>query len=181
MNGDLTVQVKDPVSMNMGYKKVPLNVRYFTGDSLMVSDIQLYLQPFNDLQKELLPITNAGGFEITPYPFKNVASIFPVTCFFEIYNIKRSGIKSSYDLDISVTRIEMSMFERLKKLISSKESYTTGISRNRRVENNDSSELISFDISNLKRGRYILEVVVTDKDNKKASASASKTLDITKF
>ncbi len=181
MIGDLTFQVTDPVSMNRGYKKVPFNVRNFSGDSLMVSDIQLYMQPQNIFQKELLPITKVGQIEITPYPYKEVISNMPITCFFEIYNIQKSGIVTAYDIDISVTRLELSLFERLKKLIKDTKNYTMGLNRVRQVESNDSSELIEFDISILKKGKYVLEVVVTDSDNKRTTARASKKIDVKKF
>ncbi len=178
MNGDLTMQIKDPVSLKMGFKKVPLNVRNFSGDSLQVSDIQLYMQPQNEEQKELLPISAVGEFEVTPYPYSKVLNFMPMTCYFEIYNIMESGIYSEYDIDISVTRIELSMFEKFKRLIRNTENYTTGMKRTRKVEGNESSELIEFDISSLKKGNYLLEVIVTDKKNKKNSASASKRINI---
>ncbi len=181
LNGDLTMMVKDPESKRMGYKKVPLSIRDFSGDYLMISDIQLYIQPQNELQRELLPITQVGEFELTPYPYKEVISLMPITCFFEIYNIQSSGIVSEYDIDISVTRIELSMFERLKKLIRNTENYTTKLNRTRQVDGNDSSELIEFDISSLKKGKYILEVVIKDKHNKNNTASSSKILKIVNF
>ncbi|MCP4728091.1 MAG: hypothetical protein GY863_23835 [bacterium] len=175
------MQLKDPVSLKMGYKKVPLNIRDYSGDELMVSDIQIYMQPQNDLQKELLPISEVGQFEVTPYPHRDILSYMPMTCYFEVYNIMQSGIIAEYDIDISVTRIELSMFERLKKLIRNTENYTTTLKRTRQVDGNDSSELIEFDISSLKKGKYILEVVIKDKHNKNNTASVSRKIDIVSY
>ncbi|MCP4725849.1 MAG: GWxTD domain-containing protein [bacterium] len=181
MKGDLTMQVKDPVSLKMGYKKVPFNVRDFSGKSLAVSDIQFYMQPQNDLQRELLPIIEVGEFEVTPYPYTDFASLLPITCYFEIYNIMNAGIISEYDIDISVTRIELSLFERLKKLLRKPEGYTMSLERTRQVDGNDASELLEFDISNLRKGRYVLEVTITDKLNKEITAKSSRTIKIVRF
>ncbi|MCP4725848.1 MAG: GWxTD domain-containing protein [bacterium] len=181
MNGDLTMQVKDPVSLKMGYKKVQFNVRDFSGKSLAVSDIQFYMQPQNDLQRELLPISEVGEFEVTPYPYTDFVSLMPVTCYFEIYNIMNAGIISEYDIDISVTRIELSLFERLKKLLRKPEGYTMSLNRTRQVDGNDASELLEFDISNLRKGRYVLEVTITDKLNTEITAKSSRTINIVRF
>ncbi len=181
MNGDLTMQVKDPVSLKMGYKKIQLNVRDFSGKSLAVSDIQFYMQPQNDLQRELLPITKVGEFEVTPYPYTDFVNLIPIICYFEIYNIVNAGIFSEYDIDISITRIELNMFEKLKKLLRKPEVYTMELTRSRQVDGNESSELIEFDISSLKKGRYILEVTVSDKLTRRITTKSSRIIDIVSF
>jgi len=181
VHGDLTVQVLDPVNRNKGYKKAGFDVRDFTGDSLMVSDVKLYIQPQNDLQRELLPVTKTDQYEIATYPYRDIISALPLVCYFEIYNLERSGIRSEYDIDISVTRIELNLFDRLKKLVRDANAYSTGIKRTRAIEGNKSSELFAFDISNLTNGRYVLEITVTDKDNSRITARSSKIIDITRF
>ncbi len=181
VKGDLTMQIKDPVSYAMGYKKIPLEIRDFSNKELAVSDIQFYMQPQNNLQKELLPVIEVGEFEVTPYPYLEFISLMPITCYFEIYNIIDAGIISEYEIDISVTRIELSLFEKLKKLLRKPEAYTMSLNRNRQVDVNNSSELIEFDISSLRRGRYVLEVKVTDKLNREITASSSRVINIVRF
>lgn len=181
IRGDLTVQVKDPISMVMGFKKVPFNVRDFAGDSLMVSDIQFYMEPINEAQIELLPVTDTGQLKIVPYPFKEVNGNLPLICYFEVYNLLKSYISNEYNIDIAVTKIELSLFEKLKKLLRRSESYSTGIRLMRVVTDNDSSEIVAFDISMLKNGRYILEVRITDSQDENRTAKVQRIVDIERF
>ncbi len=67
------------------------------------------------------------------------------------------------------------------KLHRKRIGYAMSLERTRQVDGNDASELLEFDISNLRKGRYVLEVTITDKLNKEITAKSSRTIKIVRF
>jgi len=178
--GELTVNMLERYENRMGFRQQEFAVRDFSGEELMISDIQIYAGAENTRLGEVFPVTSIGSVNVIPYPFREIRKTEPMLCYFEIYNIQSAGIREAYDIEIQVSISDslVSTFERFRNFITRSKKFSTGVKQNRLVESNDSRELISLDISALKSGMYNFEVLVSDTWDDKKAVRAVRTLQI---
>jgi len=181
LHGDLTVQVRDLDRLTYGFKKLPLSVRDFSGDELMISDLQFYMLVEDQARMSLLPVSRVDRYTVAPYPYMHLKQVLTPLCYFEIYNIMKAGMTSSFRIDITSTRIEKSLLEKIGQWFTRGEEYEIGISFNRQVSGNDSNEMIGLDISSLKPGIHVFEIIVTDPENDDIIARAERRIEIRRF
>lgn len=179
-NGDITVQVRETEMLKYGFRKLPVSVRDFSGDSLMVSDIELFFESASEEVNSLMPTVQVEDMTVIPYPFVNVRKVLPMYCYFELYNLDMSGQGRFFNLNISSKHIEKSFLKKIGKWLIGRKEYEIGIIYNRQAHANDSAELIGLDLSKMGSGQHILTVSVIDPLTDKVLASSSKTLVISK-
>lgn len=155
--GDLSVQIKDKNDGRLGFLRQGLTLRDFTGTALMLSDVQLLLEITAE-QKKLLPATLKQERLVAPYPFSAIRKTFPLLCYFEIYNLSAG----SYELTYEVTAIKPRELEE-QKAKPEKNAPTISVTTTRSANNKTAEELLALDLSQLKKGAYLLEVRVAQK------------------
>ncbi|MFQ5631199.1 MAG: GWxTD domain-containing protein, partial [bacterium] len=83
---ELTVQVKNTNTDDIGFAKNAYPIVDFSGSELMLSDLQFYTEITAEEQKLLLPVFDVQGISLLPYPEPDINKSRPVLCYFEIYN-----------------------------------------------------------------------------------------------
>lgn len=82
----------------------------------------------------------------------------PLFCHFEIYNLSAG----SYELTYEVTALRERKAEE-QKTKPEKNAPTISVTTERSANNKTAVELLALDLSQLKKGAYLLEVRVTEK------------------
>jgi len=175
--GDLTLQIKDERNGKLGFSRQPITIRDFRGDSLMISDIQFLTEITNENQRRVLPAARKQDREIAPYPFEKIRKSAPLLCYFEVYNLKTSGITDQYEIVykiISEKRKEENIFKQVAQALASDKDVAVSVSYSRPVNGDAAEELIGIDLSRVAKGNYRLEITVTDTHTKTIAAKAEK-------
>jgi len=178
--GDLTLGVTVENFHKQGYAKQPITVRDFSGDELMISDIQFFTTANGIDNADFFPILTRQNIAVVPYPFQNIRKSTPVFCYFEIYNLQSKGIDAGYEITIKVLS-DKSRDKALKKLsnwIMGKKHASVSTIYTRSAVKNVVHELISVDFSNLDNGYYILEIRVRNEQDKAIRCQRQKRVSI---
>ena len=165
--GELTLQIKNNKTGQLGYSKSIVNIRNFQGIDLMISDTPLFKEVTTTDQRIVLPSSVKGGFYAAPYPFPEIQKSEPVLLYFEVYNIVEDGSSEEYTLEISVDWDE-SRENRARKFfdfLTRRNKYSIGRTDTRITNRNTTREAIQFDMSSLRNGPYILSITVSDVSN----------------
>lgn len=158
---DFSLQIEDAWSRNKGFKQKLQEIRDFSGDSLMISDILLLAAA--EQSRGLLPQRKVEDILVTPYPFQTIRPAIPAFCYFELYNLDDSGGGNRYKIDITATSNKKKGFgEKLMGLFSRSKGVELSISFDRTIMGNDSKELIALDFSQMKPGDYQLQVAISN-------------------
>jgi GWxTD domain-containing protein len=178
--GDIILQLKDMRNDKIGYAKQPLTIRDFSGQELMISDIQFLTEVKKANYEQLLPVFEKQNIIVAPYPYENIRKSIPVLCYFESYNLLSSGITSEYEIAIKVfsDKSRETAFKRLSNKITGKKDVTISLIHTRSVIDDTGKELISIDFSNLENGPYVLEITVTDVQDENNTARIQKEIRI---
>jgi hypothetical protein len=180
--GRITLQVKDEETQRRGFVKRKMLIRDFSTQKLCISDIQFCREVTDTLYRNFAPVRQLRGIRVIPYPFEYIKKSEQLFCYFEIYNIKTSGIRSQYEVALEVTKRgkKEGILRKKSRNISSSSPHSITLHHTRTVEQNDSEELIGLDFSNLKKGYYTLTIRVTDQDDPGISAEATRNIQIKK-
>ena len=178
--GDLTVQLTNTDTKEVGFRKYPITIRDFSGDNLMLSDILFYAPIENIKFKNSYTVEEIKGLKVIPYPYPFIDRMIPVMCYFEIYNLVIGKEETGYDVEMKLTKDESgkSVLKRLGGFFRSGGEAVRSITSRIFEYTNDSKELIGFDFSNVGKGKYILEIIITSIFDKKITAVAKKKLEI---
>jgi len=179
--GRITLQLKDNATERIGFVKHDISLRDFNTDDLCISDIQFCREIQDSLYRDIYPLIRKRGISVTPYPYESIKRSEQVFCYFEIYNIKSSGIENEYEVAIEVTTVKdkKGLFKRIGNIFSHSQENSISLQQTRIAEQDDSQELIGLDLSNLKPGTYILAIKASDKDKENRSAIITRELEIT--
>jgi len=177
-SGELTVQIMDMFNRNRGFRQEPVEVRDFSGDALMISDIQLYGDAGRYTFKDMIPVLDVENVSVVPYPYRVILNNEPLLCFFEVYNIEKAGIRGMYNIEITVKSAASSqnVLTRFFNWLTRSKGIKLSIAQTRRVEGNDSSELLTLDLTELSRGEYTLELAASDPSDKNTIASVQRNI-----
>ena len=180
--GRITIQLKDQKTRKIGFVTRDISLRDFSTGELCISDIQFCREIKGSLYKDFYPLIQKRGISVTPYPYKNIKSTDQIFCYFEIYNIKTSGIENEYEVSIEVKTVKekKGIFKKIGSIFSSSPENVISLQQTRVTEQNDSQELIGLDFSNLKPGDYILAIRVKEKNDQNPSAEVTRDLVIMK-
>ncbi len=178
--GRISLQVKDEETQRRGFVKRTVLLRDFSTKELLISDIQFCQEVEDSLYKEFYPIIQKRGISVIPYPYESIKRSDQLFCYFEIYNIKTSGIQSQYEISIEVTTAKQKkgLFKKAVGIFSSSSENSISIHHTRVVEQDVTQELIGIDFSNLERGHYKLAIKVTDQEDQSISAEVTRDLQI---
>lgn len=154
--GDLTLQVKDEYDGRLGFVRKGLTLRDFSGAALMLSDLQLLLE-VAETHHEILPTTMKQDRLVAPYPFDEVRKTLPLLCYFEIYNLRATSYALTYEVTAVKERAEEEQQIKLEK-----NAPTISVTTNNVTSHEFAAELLALDLSQLKKGDYLLEISVTE-------------------
>lgn len=174
VKGDLTIQITDIISSNLGFQQRDLEIRDFTGNGLMISDIQLYKMVADEGLKSILPVSDVEGIAVFPYPYRTIRKTEPLTCYFEIYNLLSLRPSATYEMEITLAHEDSR--KGLRQLLSQDQEYEISTVHIREIATNDSHELIALDLGKLRDGEYTLEISVVHPESKNIVASTQKTV-----
>jgi len=174
--GDMTVQMQDNFSRNRGFRQQLLEIRDFTGNKPMISDIVLYAERKEDIP---LPSRHIEGIDVAPYPHNELKREELVLCYFELYNMNAPGFGPMYEIELK-TDSKKSRFGFIKKLFGGSGKVQISISQTRTIYDNDSKELIGIDISKLTPGEYTFTVTVKSQGQKNVLLSSERKIVIAK-
>jgi GWxTD domain-containing protein len=164
---ELTLQVKEGRQDKIGFSRQMIDVRDFSSRDLMVSDVQLLMEITNEDQRQILPVTAKLKTAAAPYPFEKIRRTIPLLCYFEIYNLKSSGVTDNYEI--------------VYKVVSEKggnKDVAVSVSSARAVSDDTAQELIGIDLSRVPKGEHRLEITVTAMNNRSITASIQKEITI---
>ncbi len=176
MAGDLTMQITDVYSDNRGFIQKPLVIRDFTGDKLMLSDIQLYKNVDDDALKKILPVSVIENVTVSSYPYREIRRSEPLVCYFEIYNLFALRPIDTYEIEIILAHEESR--KGLRRLFGGPPEYEISTMHSRGIDKNDSHELIALDLSKLKNGEYTLKISIIHPQSKNVITSSGKSISI---
>jgi len=178
--GRITLQVQDKATKKRGFIKSNIQLRDFSPQALCLSDIQFCQMIEDPLYRKFCPVDTISGISVIPYPYENINRSDQLFCYFEIYNIKRSGIQSLYDISLEVTTAQhrKGLLDKAVESFHKTPENSISIHHTRSVEHDDSRELVGIDFSNLKKGDYTLTIRVSDLENSDISAETKRNLQI---
>lgn len=173
---DVSLQISESNSILLGFIGKETEIRDFNSNSLMVSDI-VFLVPdehYSEGTEFPVPYTDAGKF--SPYPYTEISREIPLVLYFEIYNLIEGGTGGRVKVEVTASAAGggRNPIKRIGRLFRRGGNSSTGISYERSSENNDLKELITLDVSSLKKGTYKLEITVTPERNKNLTARTDR-------
>jgi hypothetical protein len=162
-DSELTLQLKDARQDKIGFSREAIDIRDFSSRDLMLSDIQFLAEVIGPEQRTLWPFFSKLNTFVAPYPFENIHKKIPLFCYFEIYNLKSSGMTDDYEVTYKVV---------------SEKATAVSVSYTRPVADETAQELIAVDLSKVPKGAYHLEITVMATNNGKIAAQVKKDLTI---
>ena len=162
-NCNLTLQIKDHEKGFRGFRKQIIDIRNFNGDSLMISDIQFFMQ-FQDRElQQTLPTIRRKNSLLTPYPYQKIHKQIPMHCYFELYNLITSGIIDTYDLTYRISKDtnRLSTLSKITGFFTGANKHAISVTQTLQVAGNFNQELIALDLSKLSDGPYLFEIFIT--------------------
>ncbi|MFQ5632573.1 MAG: hypothetical protein ACE5I1_27715, partial [bacterium] len=171
---ELTLQVSTHVKAfdekkskeKTGFFRQPLAIRDFSGEQLMLSEVNLLYHVKKDLQRKMLPTLAIESLPTSPYPYKKIRKKEPPLFYFEIYNLHTAGIEDVIEVSYTISRLK----EDKKDRASVSASYT------RPVTGDDMQELIEINLKNVKKGKHLLEVTVRGKSRPEVEAKQASVI-----
>ena len=169
---ELTLQVSEDRRDRIGYFRQALDVRDFSGDSLMLSDLRLDFLVEKAKHRPVLSPVQLEGMTTSPYPFDEIRRGRSPMLYFEIYNTSKAGEELAISCTIIPVKVEGG------EVI--KGDASVNIRYERPVEGDVMHELIELNLGGVAKGRHLLEVMVSSRQDAQIVASAKKVLEIGK-
>ncbi len=173
---ELALQVQSRRLDKLGFTKRALTIRDFSGQQLMLSDLQFYTEVRNENQSLILPTVEKQNLLLAPYPHLKIRQRAPLFCYFEIYNLRAAGITEPYEITykvISDNRQE-SLLKKFSRWLTGGKETAVSLSQTQPVVDDASQELIALDLGNLSSGAHRLEITVVDTKNAEIKASVAR-------
>jgi len=173
---ELSLQVQNRQDGRLGYSRKIFTIRDFTGNGLMLSDVQFYAEVQNENQNAVLPTFEKQNFMLAPYPHLKVRQSLPLFCYFEIYNLRAAGIKEAYEVTYKVISdlSQESLFKKFSRWLSGGKEAAISLSHQQAVVDDSAQELIAIDLGNLGSGTHRLEITVADANNAAIKTSVER-------
>jgi GWxTD domain-containing protein len=161
-----------------GVQKRNFSVKDFSGDRLLVSDIELSSNISENINTRNQSIVK-NDLSIVPYPFSRVVKSKPIHLYFEIYNLTTDkDSKTNYEISyiLKTIQVERNFWQKtiggIPRLFSNKEKNIISTTVQREGDSNTAFEYISLDLQNLERGLTELKVSVIDKNNQQSAENS---------
>jgi GWxTD domain-containing protein len=162
----------DPKDFNiLGGYKFKFGVTDYSGDDLVMSDIQLadLIEPVSDSSAFI-----KEGLSVWPNPAHQFNRNLPIYLYFEIYNLRLDdqGISQfSIDYNLSHTNPEPRGISNFFGLFGNKEKSSITIRNEHQAGADFSTEYLALDISQMQAGEYELEITVLDELSKASTTN----------
>ncbi len=171
---ELTLQVHDLTTGNLGFSRRPFVIREFSNTDLQLSDIQFFVAIKNENQRHVLPVCNKQSLMLSPYPHAEIRRALPLYCYFEIYNLPAAGITESYEISYEIISeaSEPGFFKKFSRWLSGAPKSGVSLSREQAATDDSTQELLALDLGNLATGSYRFKISVRDAKNEAIRASA---------
>lgn len=178
--GEVTLQVRDLDNGRLGFTKQIYPVEDFSGDRLMLSDLQLYSEIPDEVPDWLFPSREISGKRVTPVAAPAISRSRPVLCYFEIYNLKASGIGDAYEIAYRVITEGKGagLLNRLRRLLGDRPETSIGMAIEQPVIADVAQELIALDLQSLANGRHIIEITVSDPNYADRSTTVKRVVEL---
>lgn len=162
-NYNLTLQVANPEGQSLGLYKVPLYIRSFAGDELMLSDIQLAFS--------VTPADANGSdfvkhnLKVQPYPMDSLERSRPIYLYYEIYNLStdaenRNDYRVEYEA--RVLRQDRGFFKSIASIFGGGKKRGVSSSHKQQDAGNTAHEYIALDLTNMPKSVAEISISVTD-------------------
>ena len=170
--------ITDVESKNKGIQKKNLLVRDFSGDSLMLSSLQLSakIEPETEGVNKIFV---KNGMVVNPYTFSRVMRKKPIFLYFEIYNLtlnEEGNSKYGVSYKVETLKPERNFWQKtfgsVGRLFTGTKKKFISFSNSRIGDSRDTFEYIAFDLKNLDRGETNLIVTVTDQISQQTAQSS---------
>jgi hypothetical protein len=175
-DSELTLQIKDVRQGKIGFSRQTINLRDFSSRDLMISDIQLLTEIVKPEQQQIFPTALKQDQLVAPYPFEKIRQSIPLLCYFEIYNLKSSGITDNYEVVYKIVseKSKANILKQVAQSLASDKDVAISVSYTRPVTDDAAQELIAIDLSKVPKGAHRLEIEVADTKNAKIKTSAER-------
>ncbi|MFC1562064.1 hypothetical protein ACFL4Q_03615 [candidate division KSB1 bacterium] len=159
-----------------GIYQYGLEIKDFSGDGLMLSDLRICLLPESE---PLTPGIHRDQLNLAPYPFLHFRKEAPLALYFEIYNIAPAGNgRTSYSIEYSIEQQSFDQskgisdfFRKIGRFITGRKTATITLSHERTGTAQTAYELIQFDLNAFPESESLITVTVTDKSSGKDVSS----------
>ena len=173
-NYQLTLQIANPEGKGLGIYRMPLSVRSFAGDTMMLSDIQFAfsVQPAEG-QDDFVK----NNLSVKPYPMDSLLRSRPIYLYYEIYNLSTdTDNRSTYrvEYEARVLRQDRSFFKSLGALFGGGKKRGVSSSHQQEGFGNVAHAYIALDLGNLPKGTVEVSVRVTDERSGRAAQTARR-------
>jgi len=154
----LAVQMWRVESDLLGVYQQPIDVYDFSGDQLMLSDLQV-AQKIEEMTKQSDPTFVRGKWSIVTSPSRTFRAGDPVYVYFEVYNLKRDEFGSTrYEVSFSVGARESVTQVRIRK----DDGESVAVQYEQSGTETWVSDYVELNIGQVKPGRYVLYMNVKD-------------------
>ncbi len=174
-NYSLAFVLEDVESKIKGIKRRNIEVQDFSGDSLLMSNLQLADNIVSQSAFSNLNFTK-NGLEVCPYTFKRVLRRRPIFLYFEIYNLRLNerGL-SNFEIayQVETTNPKLNLWQKTwGRLFGDGKKNMITTSMKRVGETTDTIEYFALDFQNMNNGDTQITVKITDEKTQQSAQSA---------
>ncbi|MCY3684175.1 MAG: GWxTD domain-containing protein [Gemmatimonadetes bacterium] len=155
----LGVQVHDTAGNRLGVQKQAIDVESYTGDGLMLSDIELA----NRIEEQ-----EADSLNIIPQPSKSFSAGQPVTIYYEIYGLKKDAFgQTRYQMHYRIAPAQgqapaVRVLQSVGKLLGVLSEKEFTVSYEQVGETESELSYLEIDVTDSAQGLYELVVKISD-------------------
>ncbi|MFQ5602711.1 MAG: GWxTD domain-containing protein [bacterium] len=177
---EITLQVQNQHSGVLGFNKLPLIIRDFSGSTLQLSDIQLLTERPNREFNQFLPSVKIHQLLLTPYSAAEIIRTQPLFCYFEIYNLHSLSNTVEFEIELQIFKLDkkQTAANPQNRLTDLPAEAILSIKNRRTLTELSANEFIAIDLSKLQIGRHVLQITVRDPNRAQISASVKKAITI---
>ncbi|MFC1732046.1 GWxTD domain-containing protein [candidate division KSB1 bacterium] len=172
----LGIQAHQEQANRLGIYQPEINIRDFSGDDLMISDIRICSEPELEVSTD---IVSRSQLTLKPYPFNFVKKSQPLALYYEIYNLQANASgTSTYELTYTIAPAESDapplekVLVNLGRFLIRRKSGSIAVTEERTVGRSSVFEMVVIDINELPEQSMLITVGV--KDNLSGTVSESK-------
>ncbi|MDQ7054630.1 MAG: GWxTD domain-containing protein [candidate division KSB1 bacterium] len=157
--GELTVQVRDEVLNQLGFRRIEFRLRDFRQQVLLLSDVK-FLADAEKWPQDLFPVSDIQNQRLIPYPYRVLRRLLPVSTYFEVYHLSESG-GAHYEVEykISYAGGSPNLLRRFLNVFSGRKT-SISVRYERPIVQDTAHELLMLDLGQLKSGRYQMDITV---------------------
>ncbi len=157
--GELTVQVRDELLNQLGFRRTEYRLRDFRQQGLLLSDVK-FLADAEKWPQGLFPVSDIQNQRLIPYPYRALRRSLPAYTYFEVYNLSRTG-GDRYEIEykISFTGGSPNLLRRFLNVFSGRKT-SISVRYERPIVQDTAHELLMLDLGQLKSGRYRMDIAV---------------------